>query len=81
MIAILAAQAPVTTGNLVNDVVQALQGTLAGLVQSAIDARLSVLPTNSVENNLCQSSVTRSANLAGNAPVISHLMCICSYIP
>ncbi len=30
----------VNAGNLVNDVVQALQGTLAGLVQSAIGARL-----------------------------------------
>ncbi len=28
----------VNTGNLVNDVVQALQATLAGLVQSTIDA-------------------------------------------
>ena len=64
----------VTAGNLVNDVVQALQGTLVGLVQSAIDARLPVLPTTSVENNLCQSSVARTANLAGNAvPVESHL--------
>ena len=61
----------VTAGNVVNDVVQALQGTLAGLVQSAIDARL---PTNSVENNQCQASVARTANLAGNAvPVESHL--------
>ncbi len=64
----------VTAGNLVNNIVQALQGTLAGLVQSAIDAHLPVLPTTSVENNLCQSSVAHSANLAGNAvPVESHL--------
>ena len=64
----------VNAANVVNDVVQALQGTLAGLVQSAIDARLPVLPTSSVENNLCRSSVARTANLAGNAvPVESHL--------
>ena len=64
----------VIAGNVVNDVVQVLQGTLAGLVQSAIDACLPVLPTNSVENNLCQSSVAGTANLAGNAvPVESHL--------
>ncbi len=64
----------VNAGNVVNNVVQALQGTLGGLVQSAMDACLPVLPTNSVENNLCQSYVARTANLAGNAvPVESHL--------
>ncbi len=66
----------VNAENLVNDVVQALQGILAGLVQSAIDARPAkpVLPSTSVENSLCQSSVARTANLAANAvPVESHL--------
>jgi hypothetical protein len=54
--------------NIVNDVVQALQGSLEGLVQSAIDARLSVSSTAAVANNAGQSSSRPANNLAENAP-------------
>ena len=53
--------------NIVNDVVQALQGSLEGLVQSAIDARLSVSSTAAVANNAGQSSSRPANNLAENA--------------
>ncbi|CAB3984883.1 Hypothetical predicted protein [Paramuricea clavata] len=54
--------------NIVNDVVQALQGSLEGLVQSAIDARLSVSSTAAVANNAGQFSSRPANNLAENAP-------------
>ena len=47
-----------TTTSIVNDVVQALQGHIGGLIDSAIDARLSLLSSNANSAHLLVPSTT-----------------------